>query len=248
MAEECPKCGVSTEREWAVCPGCATSLRSTDCESCGKKMQSGWKACPFCGWMPDASDVPELPDDDELERAKGPSPAQKERAQKLLDQFVAAIAEYARESQKGPSFGEAIGFLFGKKSEGSPSLERALELRDKVYETLDDSETCYAGPWWEILTDKAKKKAMLDRENGMVDVLRRETQYMAGELGLTLDGGSRRQDFVNMFICPGCCERSTAKNGSLCPNCNQYVHHDCALKGLVRWSCPLCKTGLVGQT
>ena len=50
------------------------------------------------------------------------------------------------------------------------------------------------------------------------------------------------------FICPGCGERATARGGSLCPNCNCFVHHDCAIKGFVTWSCPVCNVGLVGQT
>ena len=50
------------------------------------------------------------------------------------------------------------------------------------------------------------------------------------------------------FTCPGCGERAAAKNASLCPCCGHLVHHDCARKSFVTWSCPICNVGLVGQT
>ena len=50
------------------------------------------------------------------------------------------------------------------------------------------------------------------------------------------------------FICPGCGERATAKNSSLCPSCGHFVHHGCSIKGFITWSCPICNVGLVGQT
>ena len=50
------------------------------------------------------------------------------------------------------------------------------------------------------------------------------------------------------FTCPGCGEKATSKHASLCPACGHFVHHGCARKGFVTWSCPICDVGLVGQT
>jgi type IV pilus assembly protein PilB len=44
----CPSCSEAIEGTFAVCPHCATPLRS-GCGSCGMKLQREWQVCPYCG-------------------------------------------------------------------------------------------------------------------------------------------------------------------------------------------------------
>ena len=53
------------------------------------------------------------------------------------------------------------------------------------------------------------------------------------------------------FTCPGCGEKSGAKNGLLCGSCKAFVHHECLVKGkeiednrLYECLCPICKAVL----
>jgi len=43
----CPHCGDIIEEEFALCPGCKTSLKS-ECVSCHKEIKPDWKVCPYC--------------------------------------------------------------------------------------------------------------------------------------------------------------------------------------------------------
>lgn len=61
--------------------------------------------------------------------------------------------------------------------------------------------------------------------------------------------GERAEEIpTNRFTCPGCGQGATAGDSSVCPNCQQFVHHDCARKSFVTWYCPVCDVGLVGQS
>lgn len=44
----CPKCGKEISPEYALCPFCGQSLKST-CPKCGKDVSPEFKLCPFCG-------------------------------------------------------------------------------------------------------------------------------------------------------------------------------------------------------
>ncbi len=45
------------------------------------------------------------------------------------------------------------------------------------------------------------------------------------------------------FTCPGCDEPATAKDGSMCPKCGQFVHGECT-KGDSDHLCPVCMSEL----
>ena len=239
MSEKCSECGEPVDDEWIVCPDCGAALSPTSCEGCGKELKPNWKACPHCGRKRDDDGAPDLPDEDELDRADEPTPEQKRKAQRLLGEFETAITEYAREMK--PEFGKGFAMLFGAAK--VPSPERCFDLRQEIYDALDEHEAQYEGPFWDEILCKKKS----DPDN-IIAVLRAETRYIASCLDLTLGASDASARGADKFTCPGCGERATAKNASLCPTCNQYVHNDCAVKGFVRWSCPVCETGLVGQT
>ncbi len=240
MTKACPRCGGPIDSGWMACPACGTDLHADVCNGCGKEMKSEWKACPYCGRHLYNDDVPNLPDEDELDEGKGPSAGEKAKAQRLLDQLEAAIAEYAREIRY--KFGKGFAMLFGVVK--APSPEKCFSLRDQIYEAIDDHEARYDGPFWEMMCSKKKMR----NPDDLVTIFRKEVSYIATHLSLTAKRSASQTASADKFICPGCGEKATAKNASLCPNCNQYVHHDCAVKGLIRWSCPVCGTGLVGQT
>ncbi|MEW6078702.1 MAG: zinc ribbon domain-containing protein [Thermodesulfobacteriota bacterium] len=247
MSKKCPKCGRKVENDWAVCPSCATSMQSTVCGQCGKEMEPEWVACPVCGWRDDSSDIPELPDDDVpddvpdlpdddvFEKAKEATPEQKRRAQRLLDEFRQAIDDYERELR--PQFGKGFAMLFGMAKPADPEL--CFSLRNQIYEAVEDRDATYAGPFWDMLCNRDKKD--LD----IVATLRREVQYIKRELGLSSGSGIQKDEEADKFICPGCGERATAKDGSRCPTCNQFVHEECRkTDGWGHWNCPVCRSAL----
>ena len=43
----CPSCGAIIEADFATCPYCAHSLK-TSCASCGQSLKLDWKVCPYC--------------------------------------------------------------------------------------------------------------------------------------------------------------------------------------------------------
>jgi hypothetical protein len=60
------------------------------------------------------------------------------------------------------------------------------------------------------------------------------------------DLGRPRRIDGDRFICPGCGEMATAKNGRFCCGCGHFVHGGCAIPGLRVWACPTCGLDLVG--
>ena len=241
MSETCSKCSAPIEAGWVVCPDCGAELTMSACEGCGKEMKPNWKACPHCGRNRNDDGIPDLPNDDDLDRADEPSPEQKKRAQRLLGQFEDAITEYARETKY--EFGKGLAMLFGGAKVSS--IDRCFELRTEIYNAFGDYDDArYEGPVFEMLCSKKKGRD----PDAYIDILRNEVRYIERSLNLSAERSTRLAESSNKFICPGCGEKATAKNASLCPTCDQYVHNDCAVKGFIRWSCPVCETGLVGQT
>jgi RNA polymerase subunit RPABC4/transcription elongation factor Spt4 len=46
----CPKCNKQVSSEFAVCPFCATPLKTENkCKKCGKELIPEFKVCPYCG-------------------------------------------------------------------------------------------------------------------------------------------------------------------------------------------------------
>ena len=45
--DQCPNCGIATEREYLRCPECHFQLK-TNCPSCGKVVKTKWDICPYC--------------------------------------------------------------------------------------------------------------------------------------------------------------------------------------------------------
>ena len=43
----CPKCKVSVDSDYLVCPKCRTRLREA-CANCSRPLELGWVACPYC--------------------------------------------------------------------------------------------------------------------------------------------------------------------------------------------------------
>jgi hypothetical protein len=46
--ERCDACLTPVERDFVVCPSCATVLRER-CNGCGSAVERSWAACPYCG-------------------------------------------------------------------------------------------------------------------------------------------------------------------------------------------------------
>ncbi|MDR0308648.1 MAG: hypothetical protein LBH87_01805 [Coriobacteriales bacterium] len=44
---ECASCGYPVEREYLMCPHCASPLKN-ECKICGHALDPDWKVCPFC--------------------------------------------------------------------------------------------------------------------------------------------------------------------------------------------------------
>ena len=42
------------------------------------------------------------------------------------------------------------------------------------------------------------------------------------------------------FICPGCDEKATAKDGDYCPLCEAFVHRECQKGNDGHKECPIC--------
>ena len=245
---KCTQCGASVKAGWKTCPRCGSSLAEHTCPSCGRQIKMDWRHCPHCGGAIGA-DVPVLPTDAELDtmregRVSGDQIAQAQRLLRDLRRAVDGIAE-----QQKYRLGGGFRALFRGMPELDEHLDEWTSLHDEFIKVLDIDicDSCDS-PWGKSLT---RKKTPEPAE--FVDTLRRELRWLEDRLeeaggDVTRDQGSDRPASADRFTCPGCGQPATAKNASLCPNCQQYVHHDCALKGFVNWSCPVCESGLIGQS
>jgi len=244
----CSQCGATVKSGWKACPQCGHRIGQRTCPTCGGQMEHGWQHCPYCGET-DRPSVPSLPGDAELEAARAchVSSEKMSRAERLLQELRHTVDGIAR-AQKY-HFGDGFRALFRGMPELDEQLKAWSSLHDEFRKALEiDICDSLDSPWGRTL---GRKKTPDPAE--YVDILRQEIRWLEGRLAEV--GGFRpdeqegsRGESADRFTCPGCGQPATAKNASLCPNCQQYVHHDCALKGFVNWSCPVCETGLVGQS
>jgi len=218
------------------------------CPVCGKAMQPTWKVCPFCGGRGKEKDVPTLPEERQIDHETGFSKSDKLQAESLLVEFQSIIDDIVRINANPPSMWT---LLTKRKTPGlSEAVERGYTIRDQIYEILGArlKDEDFESPYSQMLRSYKQRRPDLDE---YVSMLRNEIRYIRQKFKLERYGDSNEDEEnreANRFICPGCGEKATAKNASLCPRCKQYVHHDCAVKGFVRWTCPVCGTGLVGQS
>jgi RNA polymerase subunit RPABC4/transcription elongation factor Spt4 len=54
----CPSCRRFVEKDWRLCPFCATQLKDV-CSKCQQLLSFNWVACPFCGTERRGASVPE---------------------------------------------------------------------------------------------------------------------------------------------------------------------------------------------
>ncbi|MFC1822998.1 hypothetical protein ACFL9T_09850 [Thermodesulfobacteriota bacterium] len=122
------------------------------------------------------------------------------------------------------------------------ALERCYDLRQEIADDLErDILDDLNGVFWSTVQNTKDPETMVHALIKEADVFESMLKGKLGHLSLDIPASSSR------FICPGCGDSSNAKNGSLCPVCQQFVHHGCASKSFVHWFCPICGAQLVGQ-
>jgi len=47
--ERCTHCGFALQQDFAFCPNCGMSLKTSECLACGRKVDRTWRACAYCG-------------------------------------------------------------------------------------------------------------------------------------------------------------------------------------------------------
>jgi RNA polymerase subunit RPABC4/transcription elongation factor Spt4 len=70
----CPSCRRFVEKDWRLCPFCATQLKDV-CTKCQQLLSFNWVACPFCGSERRGASVPSPPNPLEQPLAAAAAPA-----------------------------------------------------------------------------------------------------------------------------------------------------------------------------